>query len=266
MKKNLFFRFTIFFILALFMGGTLKPALFAGSRKIIVGTIGVIPNVTFTDKDGKLTGYDVEVVREIAKRVPGLEVTFQILDFPNLLLSLDTKKIDLAACLLEVNKEREAKYLHPTESYLVMVDKLTVHQSNTTIHSINDMAGKILILSTGSNEQMIGEKWNKEHGNIIKLAYSSSGPVDIVTQIKSGRADAAIYTDFDVRNYNTMANAQWKIVGEPLAVANCYQLMRKDDKELAAMIDKALKAMKADGTLSKLSIQWLGQDFTQAPK
>jgi L-cystine transport system substrate-binding protein len=232
-------------------------------RKIVVGTIGLIPNVTFTDDKGNLTGYDVEVIRAMANYVPGLKIEFQILDFPNLLLSLDSKKIDMAACLLEKNSDREANYLFPSESYLVMKDKLVVLDSNTTINSIEDMAGKTLLLSSGTNEQVLAEEWNAAHGNVIKLTYTSSPTPEVIAQLKSGRADAAIYTDFDVRNYNAQADAHWKTVGEPLKVAFCYQVVRKGDTELAALIDQALKAMKADGTLSKLSIQWLGDDFTK---
>jgi L-cystine transport system substrate-binding protein len=235
----------------------------AQERKIIVGTIGLIPNVTFTDKDGKLTGYDVEVIRAMTNYIPGLQVDFQILDFPNLLLSLDSKKIDMAACLLEKNPDRAAKYLFPSESYLVMKDKLVVSDSNTTINSMEDMAGKTLLLSTGTNEQTVAEAWNAAHGNKIKLTYTSAPASEVVAQIKAGRADGAIYTDFDVRNYNAQADAHWKTVGEPLAVAHCYQVLRQGDTELAALVEKALKAMKEDGTLAKLSIQWLGDDFTK---
>lgn len=233
------------------------------TRTIIVGTVGQIPNVTFTDESGKLTGYDVEVVRAMSNYIPGLQIEFQILDFPNLLLSLDSKKIDMASCLLEKNPDREAKYLFPTESYLVMKDKLVVSDSNTTVNSMEDMAGKTLLLQTGTNEQTVAEQWNAAHGNVIKLTYTSAPASEVVAQIKAGRADGSIYTDFDVRNYNAQADAHWKTVGEPLAVAHCYQVLRQGDTELAALVDQAIKAMRADGTLSKLSIQWLGEDFTQ---
>jgi|WetSurMetagenome_2_1015567.scaffolds.fasta_scaffold03323_10 L-cystine transport system substrate-binding protein len=266
MKKALLILLTLVTIVVMVGGCAAKTSTTAQVRKVIVGTFGQIPNITFTDESGKLTGYDVEVVREIAKHVPGMEVEFQILDFPNLLLSLDTKKIDMATCLLEKNADRAAKYGFPSEAYIVMLDKLIVHQDNTTINSINDMAGKTLILAAGSNEQSIGENWNKAHGNVINITYSPNGPVDIVAQIKSGRADASIFTDFDVRNYNTQADAQWKTVGEPLAVAHSYEVTSKDDTQLMAMIDQGLKAMKADGTLAKLSVQWLGADYTQEPE
>lgn len=78
--------------------------------KIVVGTGTAFPNVCFIDENGKLTGFDVELLKEIDKRLPEYEFEFQTMDFSNLLLSLETKKIDLVAHVMEKNPEREQKY------------------------------------------------------------------------------------------------------------------------------------------------------------
>ncbi len=80
-------------------------------KKIVVGTGTQFPNVCFIDENGKLTGFDVELVREIDKRLADYEFDIQTLEFTNLLLSLETKKIDLVAHEMEKNPEREAEIL-----------------------------------------------------------------------------------------------------------------------------------------------------------
>jgi ABC-type amino acid transport substrate-binding protein len=70
-----------------------SPGAPAEIRKIVVGTGTTFPLVCFIDENGKLTGFDVELVREIDKRLPQYEFEFQTLDFSNILLSLETKKI-----------------------------------------------------------------------------------------------------------------------------------------------------------------------------
>src|SRR5690348_2218330 len=47
-----------------------KPA---AVKKIIVGTGTKFPKVCFIDENGKLTGFDVELVKEIDKRLPDYE-------------------------------------------------------------------------------------------------------------------------------------------------------------------------------------------------
>lgn len=60
--------------------------------KIIVGTGTGFPQVCFIDENGKLTGFDVELLKEIDNKLPEYEFDFQTMDFSNLLLSLETKK------------------------------------------------------------------------------------------------------------------------------------------------------------------------------
>lgn len=70
-------------------------------KKITVGTANDFEQVAFLDENGKLTGYDVEVIKEIDKRLTEYEFEFQTMDFSNILLSLETKKVDIAAHLFE---------------------------------------------------------------------------------------------------------------------------------------------------------------------
>lgn len=80
-------------------------------QKIVVGTGTAFPKICFIDENGKLTGFDVELVREIDKRLPDYEFDIQTQEFSNLLLSLETKKIDFVAHEMEKNPERTEKYL-----------------------------------------------------------------------------------------------------------------------------------------------------------
>jgi L-cystine transport system substrate-binding protein len=74
--------------------------------KIVVGTGSQFPKVAFLDDSGKLTGFDVELVREIDKRLPEYEFELQVLDFTNILLSLETKKIDSCPRIREKRRPR----------------------------------------------------------------------------------------------------------------------------------------------------------------
>ena len=64
----------------------------------------------FLDDKGNLTGYDVELVRAIDEKLPEYKFEFKTMEFSNLLLSLETRKIDFIAHQMEVNSEREEKF------------------------------------------------------------------------------------------------------------------------------------------------------------
>lgn len=230
-------------------------------KKIIVGTGTQFPNVCFIDENGKLTGYDVELIREIDKRLPEYEFEFSTMEFKNLLLSLETKKIDLIAHQMEVNEERQAKFLFNDEAYNIFPNKVVVSQKNQDVNSIDDLKGKKLIVGATSNAAVLAEKWNADNGSSIDIVYSGAGE-DTITQIKSGRVDATISTQFAIDYQNKAVDAQLKTVGEALSNSKVYFILNKDEQELKAKVDEALKSIKEDGTLSKLSTEWLGADYT----
>lgn len=230
-------------------------------KKIIVGTGTQFPNVCFIDENGKLTGYDVELIREIDKRLPEYEFEFSTMEFKNLLLSLETKKIDLIAHQMEVNEERQAKFLFNDEAYNIFPNKIVVSEKNQDVKSIEDLKGKKLIVGATSNAAVLAEKWNAANGNAIDIVYSGAGE-DTNTQIKTGRVDATISTQFAIDYQNKVVDAQLKTVGEALSNSKVYFILNKDEEELKTKIDEALKSIKEDGTLSKLSTEWLGADYT----
>ncbi|MFD9627682.1 transporter substrate-binding domain-containing protein [Peribacillus muralis] len=231
-------------------------------QKIIVGTGTQFPNICFLDSNGKLTGYDVELVRQIDEKLPEYEFEFKTMDFSNLLLSLETNKIDFVAHQMEVNDERKEKFLFNEEPYNVFPLQVTVHKDNNEIHSIKDLKGKKAIVSATSNSAVFLEKYNKENNAGIEIVYSGQGVDDTKNQIKTGRADATVTTPFAVDFLNEQADAQQKVVGEPLLNSKVYFLLRKDETPLQKRIDEALVELKKNGVVSELSKKWLGADYS----
>lgn len=240
-------------------GGAKEPT------KIIVGTGTQFPNVAFIDENNKLTGYDVELVREIDKRLDDYEFDLQTMEFTNLLLSLETNKIDMVAHQMEKNPEREQKYLFNKEAYSHWKNKIAVLKDDNTIHSIDDLKGKKVLTTATSAQAILLENYNKQNNNALDIVYSSGVANDSIAQLKAGRVAAFVAADFTLPLIDP--NGDLKLVGPPLSESDTLFMFRKDDPEeqkLADRIDEALKEIKADGTLKKLSEQWLGFDATQS--
>lgn len=232
-------------------------------KKIVVGTGTAFPKICFIDENGKLTGFDVELVREIDKRLPQYEFELQTQEFTNLLLSLETKKIDFVAHEMEKNPEREQKYLFNKEPYAHWRNKIIVAKDNDSIQTLDDLKGKKVLSSATSAEAQILENYNKANNNAIHIVYQSGAAKDTVSQITSGRVEATIGADFSLPLIDPQGKL--KTTGEDLSEADILFVFRKNDPEgqkLADDIDGAIKELKADGTLGELSKEWLGSDFT----
>jgi L-cystine transport system substrate-binding protein len=232
------------------------------AKTIIIGTGNAFKPYCYLDDKGDLSGYEIEVLKAVNKKLPQYKFEFQQLEFKNILISLGANKVDIGAHQFEKNPDREAKYLFGEESYTNFILRITVGKNRTDIKSLKDLEGKNVQTSAGSNSAYVLESYNKEHNNAINLVYSSDDAATIVKNIDDGRIDAFVSIKRIVDSYNETYGDKLKTVGDPIATSNTYYIFRKDDTQLKEDIDKALKELKEDGTLSKISIDILGGDYT----
>lgn len=232
-------------------------------EKIIVGTGNAMKPYCYLDENGTLAGYEIEVLSAIDELLPQYEFEFQQFDFPNILVSLDAKKIDLGAHQFELNEERQAKYLFGEESYTTFILRITVDKERNDIEGLEDLQGKNVKVSTGSNDAYILEQYNKENPeNPINLVYSSETTEQLLNNIENGTYDAFISIRRVVESYNKEFGDRLKTVGEPIASSSTYYVYNKESEQLKKEIDGALKELKESGKLAELSIATLGGDYT----
>ncbi len=232
-------------------------------RKVIIGTGTAFKPYCYLDENGKLAGYEYEVLSAVDELLPQYEFEFQTFEFANILVGIDAKKIDVGAHQFELNEERQAKYLFSNESYTTFILRITVDKSRDDIKSLEDLQGKKVQTGTGSNASYILEQYNKEHANSpINLIYSSETSEQQVNNIANGTYDAIISITRVVENLNKEFGDHLKTVGEPIANSNTYFVLNKDDVQLRDDIDGALKTLKENGKLAELSIKIIGADYT----
>jgi len=234
-------------------------------QKIIVGTGNAFKPYCYLDENGKLAGYEYEVLKQVDALLPQYKFEYQTMDFSNILVSLDSGKIDLAAHQFEENDERKQKYLFGTESYTTFVLRITVKKGRTDIKSIDDLQGKKVQVGTGGNDAYILEQYNKEHADKpINLVYASPTSEQQVNNIDNGTYDAVISVTRIVNALNKEYGDKLQTVGDPIYKSNTYYLYAKDNTKLQTAVDGALKKLKDSGKLAEISKKVLGGDYTTA--
>ena len=191
------------------------------------------------------------------------------MDFDNLLLSLDAGKVDMVAHQYEATDERREKYLFSNQTYTTFNTYITVLADNKDINSLDDLQGKkVWAGGTTSATNTILTNYNEEHSdNPIELVNNNdtSGEYQI-TSLKEGAWAATVAQERDVASWNKEYGKDGKdvvkMVGEPINSSLTYYLYDKDNTELRDAVDEALKELKDDGTLAKISEKWLGGDYT----
>lgn len=237
--------------------------------KVVIGS-GINYNpYCYLDENGDAVGYEYDVLAAIDELLPQYEFEYQSMAFDQLVLSLESGKIDVAAHQYEYTPEREEKYLFSGESYTSYITYLAV-LIDSDVTNLADLAGqKIRTGGATSATTQILTKYNEEHpGQEVVLVNSeSSSDEEAAAALKSGAAAASVLKKSDVTKMNTNFSddgKEWlKSVGEPINNSKTYYLYRKDETELQTAIDGALKTLKENGTLSQLAIKWVGYDVTE---
>lgn len=223
--------------------------------KLRIGTEGTYAPFTFHDDTGALVGFDVEIGREIAKRI-GVEAEFIEGKWDGLIAGIDANRYDAVINQVGITDERKAKYDF-SEPYIASKAVLIVRGDNSEITSFADLAGKKSAQTLTSNFAKLATENGAE-------LVGTDGFDQSIALVVDGRADATIndslsFYDFkkqkpdvDVKIAATQENADYSGV-----------LIRKGNPELLQAINDALAAMKADGTYAQISEKYFGADVSQ---
>lgn len=232
-------------------------------KTVVIGIGNDFKPYCYLNDEGQLAGYDYELLKAINEKLPQYKFEYNQLEFKNILLSVQTGKVDVGAYQVNWNPEREKLFLFsdvPTNSYDL---KLTVKKGRTDINSIEDLKGKNVFAPSGTSSAYILDNYNKDHGNPFNLILASPGDISIViNNISNGTWDTFIGIEKDVEDYNKQFGDKLQIVGSTISPANAYHIFNKDDTQIKTDFENALKELKDEGTLAKISIDILGSDYT----
>ncbi len=246
-------------VLALFLASAPASAAEGDSgegRVVRVGTEGTYPPFTFEDPDtGDLTGYDVDVMKAVAKEA-GWRPQFVTSQFDALFGSLDSGRIDVVANQVTINPEREARYLF-SEPYTFSRGVIVTAKDEDGITSLADLKGRTTAQSETSNWSQVAKDAGARVENVDQFSQAA-------TLLAQGRVDAIVNDNIAVLDYlETSGSDEVKIAGYAGEdVGEQALTFRQDSPQLQREADRALETLRADGTLERLSQKYFGTDVS----
>lgn len=245
------------------LGALATPAAVAAPQKpsgtglppvLRVGTEGVYPPFSYHDSSDKLTGFDVDLITAIGKRL-GVKIEFVETQWDSMFAALQSKRIDLVANEVTRNPERAAKY-DLSAPYITTTGVLVVKSDNTTIKSLADLKGKRAAENITSNWAQTA----KQAGATVVGVDAMDKAVAALTQ---GRVDAMVNDQLAVKNYlNTTGNKSVKIVATTDDKSESVFAARKGSGYLPA-INKQIAQMRQDGSLQHIYDKYFGAKSEQ---
>lgn len=213
------------------------------------------PPWSLIDDRNQPAGYDVDVAREVARRMGIAQVVFVADSYKNFVEGLRVGKYDVVMNDLTPTPER-SKQIDFAAPYGVEDFRIFVRADSADIRGRADLRGKRVGVTTGTTN----ETWSRDNLKEADIrAYDNGGFV--YADLKNRRLDAVISSQFGGLKYAAASRMPVRMVGEPLVYQLSAPALAKGQPALRAALSKAVESMVADGTVDRLAKKWLGEHY-----
>ena len=209
------------------------------------------PPMEFSDEKGGYVGFDVDLCTAIAKKM-GLELETVSTAWDGIIPALIGDRFDIIMSAMSITEER-LKQINFTDPYLPGILAISTPK-DAPIKDGPGLVGKIVgvqVDTTGqfAVEAIEGVKEIKKYGTILEAFQD----------LDAGRVEAVV-NDEPVNAYIIETNASYKEKFADtggIVTDNSYgYAVKKENTDLVAAMNTALKELRADGVYAKILAKW----------
>ncbi|TRZ40068.1 amino acid ABC transporter substrate-binding protein [Niallia circulans] len=223
-------------------------------NQFVFAASGEFKPFSYINDDLTMSGFDIEVGEALAKEM-GLEPVQKRIKFKGIVEGVKTGRADAAVASHTINPQR-SKYVSFSTPYYYSGPQIFT-RPDSKIKTVKDLEGKEVAVAKGSTYADTASKYTDN----IKT-YDSD--ITALQALSSGRHDAVI-TDFVTGK--SAAKEGFKIKAQEL-ISRSEQaiVLPQDNPKLLKKINEALDELRKDGTLTKISLKYFGEDITKKPE
>ena len=213
-----------------------------------VASLGDSKPYTFTDAQGKFTGFDVELFTDVAKRAGVDNVVFTGQDFSGLLAAVANGQFDAGVAAIGITDKRK-ETVDFSEGYLA--GYLTLITTNSSgISDAEGLSGKRLGVVQGTLQEAYAVK-NFTSANLVRFPDNNTA----ISALNSGSVDAH-FLDYEAAKayqdqFGLVSAADIPSFDAPAGFA-----LAKGKTELKEALNKGLAEAMEDGTWKELYEKW----------
>jgi polar amino acid transport system substrate-binding protein len=245
------------------------------NKKLVNALDAEYPPFSFLNSSNQMDGFDVDVAKELAKRL-GVELEHVTPGWDVITAGKWSGRWDICVGSMTATKERGEVLDFPVQYYYGQA-VLLVNKDNTSVQEAKDLAGKKIGVQVATTyEKYLQKNLEIDAAGAPPITYQIDNPQIVsydeeplgVEDLSLGdgtRLDGMVVGILTAEEYIKNGKPV-KIVGQPLFYEPIAVAVDKGDPEFAAKVKEIVDAMRADGTLKKLSEQRLGVDITTPPQ
>jgi polar amino acid transport system substrate-binding protein len=246
------------------------PARAEGSRldtvlqrgKLIVATYSTAPPLAYTDSNGKLVGFEIDLVRMIAKDLLGdpNKVEFLVVESAGRFPAVLSGKADFGICATTIYPERAVQVAF-TYPYMDSGVALVVRR-DANVHTLEELNDPKFTI-TGQNNPQNAERAARFVPKAKTVWFDT--PNDLFLALKTGRATVAM-TDLPIADHIVAENKDLMVLPDllvKLGLANNAIFMKPGDFTWWLFLDTDVREMRFGSRYAEyrdLFRKWFGKD------
>jgi len=235
-----------------------------GSGAVTMGVRESSGALSYTLGDGKFAGFHVEICTRVLADVQKqlglakLDVKYQPVTSQNRIPLVQNGTVDIECGSTTNNATRQKDVAFAVTTYVEEV-RIAV-KAASGITNIAQLAGKKVATTTGTTSVQLLRKHERANGVNFEEVFGKDH-ADSFLLLESGRADAFVMDGQILAGNIAKAKspADFRIVGEVLAVEPIAIMIRKDDPAFKKAVDDSISAMMKSGEIAKMYDKWFVQ-------
>ncbi|MCB1898732.1 ABC transporter substrate-binding protein [Cognatazoarcus halotolerans] len=236
--------------------------------QIRFATEGAYPPFNVTAPDGSVQGFDVDIANALCAEMKA-KCSWVKQEWDGMIPALMSRKFDAIAASMSITAERRKK-VDFTDKYYATPLALVARKGSPLKPDLTALKGKRIGVQRGTVADNFAGRFWADHGvELVRYAKQEEAYLDLATGridatwVDALEADAGFLTkpagqDYDFSGSKIYGrNADEKaVIGEGVGIA-----VRKRDTELRDKLNKALAAIRANGTYEQIRKKYFPHDI-----
>jgi arginine/ornithine transport system substrate-binding protein len=232
----------------------------AQAKKVRIGVEGAYPPFSEIDKSGNLKGFDIDIANALCAEMK-VECTMVQQSFDGLIPSLQTRKIDAIIASMSITEER-LKTVNFSNKYYHTPARFVVKKGTKLDVTPSALKGKrIGVQRSTIHDRYASEKFKESQ--IVRYTKQD----EVFLDLAAGRLDTAFLDSIAaaVGFLKTAPGANYEFTGPVFDDPKYFGTgagvaIRKSDNALRDDFNKAIAAIRANGTYKKIADKYFDFD------
>ena len=222
-------------------------------KKVRIGVEGAYPPFSYVTPEGELAGFDIDIAKALVAAM-GAEVELVAQDWDGIIPALLAKKYDAIIASMSITEERKKKVAFTNKYYNTPAKFVCKKGAMTDFSKENIKGKKVGVQRATIHDNYLTDNYGKDV-EVVRYGTQDEAYLDLVAgRVDMLLADSVALSDGFLKKPEgkdfqfigpDLTDKKW--FGEGAGIA-----IRKEDKELAELFNKAIEQIRADGTYKKI--------------